>query len=505
MQRAPLQFNYQESLAQQRRWVRLRFETLFMMWALMEIALIAPLVLLLVSSRGRLSTTQITLGVTFYTLCPFYLARVLTWARMPRKRQRYVLIFTAVFFFLLSLYYLEHETRHLWDIRWIGAVLSKFAAANNAWQQPFTLFFIMLLCWWRGLSLVSHYVVTSRAFGFRLRQNSLVYLPIVVLLAALGSEWRIVPFIALYFVASPIAMILTRVEEAEREYGAILRSMTPRWLIKVAGSSFLLALLATGTAVFVSGRWKTITTTFAAVWVGFKLSVASTLLTMAYLVSPYLEGFEAFLHTLFRLLQAGIELLFDPAPPPKTHDFQATPNEWLIEQLTRPVQETIFTNLNWRIIFLVAFSLIFIVVLLLLALYYRKDKTVYGYGRLSRLISELTATLASPSFTHKKRKTKSDWRDWKTAVSIIKIYENMLHAANELGYSRNKTETPYEYLATLKIVWPEHQQQTHIITQAYVNIKYGQFPESKEELREIQNSWRIIKNSKSVNLDKEKN
>ena len=119
-------------------------------------------------------------------------------------------------------------------------------------------------------------------------------------------------------------------------------------------------------------------------------------------------------------------------------------------------------------------------------------------------ILDLSNKLTPPQLRRNPAKNKTNWHNWKTAVSIIKIYQDMLKTAEQLGYGRNKTETPYEFLTTLKNVWPENQQETKIITQAYVNIKYGQFPESKDELQKIKDSWQKIKTSQSTTYANEK-
>ncbi|MBK7177431.1 MAG: DUF4129 domain-containing protein [Chloroflexi bacterium] len=69
--------------------------------------------------------------------------------------------------------------------------------------------------------------------------------------------------------------------------------------------------------------------------------------------------------------------------------------------------------------------------------------------------------------------------------------------AHEPGRRRQRlpraaAETPYEYLATLAAAWPEHTTETSLITQAYVNIRYGELPETQEELSQIQAAWKRL-------------
>ena len=57
----------------------------------------------------------------------------------------------------------------------------------------------------------------------------------------------------------------------------------------------------------------------------------------------------------------------------------------------------------------------------------------------------------------------------------------------------SQTETPYEYQTSLQKLWPTHLSETKLITQAYVKIRYGEFPETKAELLQIQEAWQQLK------------
>lgn len=487
----------------QRGWALFRFELLFLFWAMMEMAIITPFALALFSWTEVYAPAQVAVGVLCCMMLPFYLARGLNWYGFSRLRQRQILIVTAVFVVIFTVRNLGYQPTSLFDMSWIGQFFRNLATTNdNSWQRDMGVFALITVSWWRGIVLVSSHIDTSR-FGQRFTRLSLYLLPATIVLAVFRQEWSILAFITLYFVTGLITMALVRVEQDERKHGAILSSMSPRWLTAVSSASLLIIFMATGTAIFVSGSWQRLTSAFGPIWVGLQLSISTALLTLAYLAAPLLNLLDDLFKFLVRIFQRGFAILFETAPPPQENDFSSPPNEWLIETLTQPAKQGLFANINWRIVLFVALIIIIVVATILVGRYFQADKTVREAGQFKGIMGNIRSRLIPPRYRKKEKKKNTDWRNWKTAVSIIKIYENMLQAATDLGYSRDKAETPYEYLATLKIVWPEHQKQTRIITQAYVNIKYGQFPESKEELREIQNSWRIIKNSKSTNLDTE--
>ena len=502
MQLTPNRFDYWENPAMQRGWALLRFELLFLFWAIMEMAIITPLALAIFSWTAVYSPAQIATGVLCCMLLPFYLARGLTWYGLSRLRQRQILMITAVLVVIFTIRNLGYESSSLFDMSWIGQFFRNLTIANdNSWQRDLGLFAIITLSWWRGITLVSSHIDTSR-FGQRFTRLSLYVLPAIIILAAFREEWSIMSFVTLYFATSLITMILTRVEQAERKHGSILTSMSPRWLTAVSGSSLLITFVATGTALFVSGSWQRLTTTLGPIWSGLQLALISSFLTMAYLASPFLAIFESLLTLLIRIFQHGFDVIFEAAPPPEENDFQGPTNEWLIETLTQPPSDGFLANTNWRIVLLLLLIVLIIGATILVGRYFQADKTMQEPSRFRSIMADISSRLTPPRF-QKKEKKDADWRDWKTAVSIINIYQNMLNAAAQFGYPRDESETPYEFLATLKLIWPEHHQEVRIITNAYVNIKYGQFPESKEELRSIQDSWRIIKDSEPIILNEE--
>ena len=67
-----------------------------------------------------------------------------------------------------------------------------------------------------------------------------------------------------------------------------------------------------------------------------------------------------------------------------------------------------------------------------------------------------------------------------------------MRLATKAGYPREKTQTPYEYLAVLCELWPGSSGDMTRITDAYVNSHYGQVPDSREELDRIRQCWERV-------------
>ena len=68
----------------------------------------------------------------------------------------------------------------------------------------------------------------------------------------------------------------------------------------------------------------------------------------------------------------------------------------------------------------------------------------------------------------------------------------MCRAAAAAGYPRLEAETPYEYLPTLGQVWPDNAAEARLITDAFIRVRYGELPETAEELEAIRAAWRRL-------------
>ncbi len=81
--------------------------------------------------------------------------------------------------------------------------------------------------------------------------------------------------------------------------------------------------------------------------------------------------------------------------------------------------------------------------------------------------------------------------------SVRQIYRNILRWGASGGYPRHTSETPYEYLVTMKGILPasEHDMLSQI-TDAYILARYGHKLEQFELLQEIKERWKILRRYK---------
>ena len=80
-----------------------------------------------------------------------------------------------------------------------------------------------------------------------------------------------------------------------------------------------------------------------------------------------------------------------------------------------------------------------------------------------------------------------------SALSIRRIYINLVRVATRAGYPRVKAQTPYEYLDVIAGAWPDLRADLGIITDAYIQARYGQVPDTREDLDRIVACWERVR------------
>jgi hypothetical protein len=84
--------------------------------------------------------------------------------------------------------------------------------------------------------------------------------------------------------------------------------------------------------------------------------------------------------------------------------------------------------------------------------------------------------------------------------SIRRVYAATVALAAERGYARPRTHTPFEHLWALRKAFPGCEREVERITEAYVASHYGQVPDTREGLDEIQAAWARVRQTASTTV-----
>lgn len=473
-------------------WGYVRHELLFICFALMEVALLTPVALVILGWARYWPPALTALWLLLLMLIPLNLIRLMSLLHFSPGRQRWVMILVLLVTVLASWRLLLYTSPGPLDLGWLGQFAANLAEAGNLlWARDLSVFLITIFFWWRGIRLALRTPEINNV-GLRLRVGGLILAPLVIWFSNRFLDVSILPFILMFFLAGLVALSLVRAEQIERERQGTAATLNARWFVVVFTAALLTVLAAGMIAVFIAGEslfaalgW------FSPLWRALQFAGAVIALTLFKLIGPLFEALFLVVQFLAQLLAlllgrvsaglqaSGILNLETPAIP--------TPTETI---------EVVGPTLGGRS--LTALLLLGLIVLVSLAL-----ARAYQQATLAARESERsrTATMDEeprPGIVERLLGRLGVLRGWRTAASIRRIYKQMCASAATAGHPRLEAETPYEFLPTLALVWPDHRQETSLITEAFVRVRYGELPESADELARIRQAWATLEQAQPV-------
>ena len=75
------------------------------------------------------------------------------------------------------------------------------------------------------------------------------------------------------------------------------------------------------------------------------------------------------------------------------------------------------------------------------------------------------------------------------------FYLSTVKRAKDKGVSRQQGETPLEFAQDLKESWPEAEDDVDVLTDAFLEARYGRSPIEKEDVNPVKKRWRQVKSS----------
>ena len=472
-------------------WGAIKLELLYLCWALMEVALIAPVVLFIMRWARFWPSGQIALWILLLMLLPFNLVRFLSALEIERKYQWRVVLVVLLATLLLAWRLLLFYPWSVLDLSWLADLFGNIGASSGPlWGRALTVFLIVLFMWWRGLSLVQFHPDID-GVGLRLRAGILIFVPIILLPLGRESAWGVMPFVLLYFVAGLMAIALIRAEQVERERSGFAASLSPGWVGTIFITSLLVIMTSGLIAIIISGdTLALIVGWFSPLRSALLAGTAVAIGTVFYLASPLLLLFEflliwltEFFAAIFTGLSARLGFMM-PQNLGGLDELLPTPEETAeVTGISIPMEVT----QGLTILIMLA-----VVVFAAFILTRRFRQPALGPRAGAHIGAAGRSELPGEGIGQRLLQRLGFFRRWQTAASIRHIYRQMCHAASGAGYARSPSETPYEYLNTLAQVWPDKQPDSLLITEAYVRVRYGEIPENKEELEAIRETWRRL-------------
>jgi hypothetical protein len=81
----------------------------------------------------------------------------------------------------------------------------------------------------------------------------------------------------------------------------------------------------------------------------------------------------------------------------------------------------------------------------------------------------------------------------RAAARIRRIYAELMDLCTQLNHPRPEALTPLEFLPALDKLFPSSHEDLHTITAAYLKVRYGELPETRKEVRAVEEAWGRVK------------
>ena len=83
----------------------------------------------------------------------------------------------------------------------------------------------------------------------------------------------------------------------------------------------------------------------------------------------------------------------------------------------------------------------------------------------------------------------------RAAARIRQVYADLMELCVTLGHPRADAETPLEFTLELNLLFPELHPEVEFITEAYNSVRYGQLPETQQEVEDVESAWKKVDSS----------
>ena len=432
------------------------------------------------------------LGVVVLLLGFSYVYRALVAANLPLRLQQGLLVASllTIILFFWRFHLNTGPVAPGWLVDPFRRLVDELVVMPGEWVAAL----VLTLLWARGIGLARRSLsVDSVGFGFRL---GVVLLVGVALAARLFGSPDASGFVVAYFFFALVAVALARVEQVSNLPSSSPVGFNGFWIGSTVAAVGGLVLLGMAVAVFFyGGSLRQVLIWLQPVWWAFGLVLVAFGALLALLFERLLALFAVDLGAigdgLRDMLRRLGELAAMPAQPPPEAADAIRPPFLAVAQVVLTVGVPL---------------LIMLIVVLVTWQRLRRTRRDRAGDTRESLLSARAVARNLLDLLRSGRDRLGELAGlvdrfgvgarFLSAVSIRRIYANLVRLATRAGYPRAATQTPFEYLETLYEALPGSEADAQRITRAYVDAHYGQVPDSREELQRIRDCWERVRTAK---------
>ncbi len=470
-----------------------RREVIWASLAAAEVSWVAPVFLALNWFRNPHRPALLWLGLLILLLGYFYYYRALVAARLTLRLQQALSVLGLLLFIIFTLRFHVYAGLGLKGFEYFTMPFRHLTDVTAVMPSGWVTVMLLVYLWARAIHLANR-SLSSDSVGFSFRSGVVVLIAFAFLIK-IFTKLDLGGFVIPYFFFALLAVALARIDEVRMLPNSSRVPFTGFWIGSTVVAVAVLTFLGLLVAIFFTGggldrvlEWLSpviLLIQIALVGLGaFLLMLLDLIMTQLSLdLSVLGEGLRQILEQLGQLLLPPVET------PPAASEAQGRP--------------LIFGILQAAITLAIPAAMIALV-LLFTWRRFRRERRDEGAAEAreslftARAVARNLQAMLQDGLDRLAELAGQVGRlglgsRFLAAVSIRRIYANLVRLAAQAGYPRSTAQTPYEYLSVLSEAFPDCEAEVTLITEAYVNAHYGQVPDTREGLERIRESWERVR------------
>ncbi len=412
--------------------------------------------------------------------------------QMPLESARTLGMLLAALMWLSLLKSTLYPDVHVWQLGWFGQFLRDAATKGATRMSAVWVGVAVGYIWWRCLA-IGHTLPEASLAKFTLKAGVAGF-SLAFILADIHPELAPpLSFLLLFVFGGLLAMSFSHTETIAEFHGD---AAAGRWKTRVTNNLVITIAILIIAIILASIFSLSLLDKINALFIYFLQLIAAPVLAFILwifkLIDPYLQHF-------FDWLKA---YLADPTAvtptPTATAASDAASETFGADGQTSPVWWAVYTIWMWRALGIG----------LILWIFYRFTGTLGA--RFRNPVAGQSSIAGSQESLSSEKRAGETWLDkgkarlsdlvnmvrqfgigkeLRAAATIRRIYAALMILAAHYGLEREPSETPLEFLNRLSARWQTLSEPLSVITNAYINVHYGQLPEGRAGVDKVRRAW----------------
>lgn len=366
----------------------------------------------------------------------------------------------------------------------LSRTISSFAGEIGGIPLSILVIISSLYLWWRGISAagmgILEFIGTRRRFRY-----GIISFAVFGVLHNVQENFYLIDVLPIFFISGLIAINLGKTYWLSRRKAAFQLPFTGRWFL---GMTIITLIIIVGGLLGAAFLQTDVATEIAEFIVGIFIRGFQALVV---LISPLFLWVLPFAEKILKYLESQ-EVGFTP---------EEFGEGFIIEgQTSFEIGDGQLDIPNEVII-----GFVIILILVLIFIIIRSGRRRMR-SKISQFGDEGESTFDPKSLQRGLRKLLEQAQDgldslrkfglgrkMLAATVIRRVYAQFLDWAEELGRPRESWETPFEFQRQISMMFPDETDQIALITKAYNQVRYGEFPEDQEIVAKVKEAWEAIR------------